>query len=388
MASWFSEGTVSVQNGSPTITGVGTKFSNCRSGDMFVGPDQGIYQVINPASDTSLAISPAYRGAPAAGAGYGIVPVNGYPKALADAVNQMVQQWGATLAGLGTVSTEDVVPVEKGGTGGTTQAAAHTGLGLGTAATRAVGTAATNLMEVGAGGWLGKSIVDDTNIDSARPTGLYSHTGALNAPYGALSMLSSDWGGNPLWQSQLALGVSANKAYFRSIRKDFTALTPWAELYHTGNTTRGSGGALSAASPILRIANVALTERRDLGEQCFEPTGDWGVANEEARGVTVERLGLGEYRVMGSLGLALEGWRTHDPSSPDGGRMLGITDSHQEEDGTVIIRLFKQRWTLTDDGEMVPGRGAPMDVPLNSWIDVRLEMPKIETPPTEAITEE
>lgn len=58
MASWFSEGTVSVQNGSPTVTGVGTKFSNCRAGDMFVGPDQGIYQVINPASDTSLSISP------------------------------------------------------------------------------------------------------------------------------------------------------------------------------------------------------------------------------------------------------------------------------------------------------------------------------------------
>jgi hypothetical protein len=39
MASWLSEGTVSVQNGSPTVTGVGTKFSNCRAGDMFVGPD-------------------------------------------------------------------------------------------------------------------------------------------------------------------------------------------------------------------------------------------------------------------------------------------------------------------------------------------------------------
>ncbi|MDI3202835.1 hypothetical protein [Pseudomonas shahriarae] len=105
MSSWFSEGTVSVQNGSPTVTGVGTKFSNCRSGDMFVGPDRGIYQVINPASDTSLSISPAYRGASVGGADYGVVPVNGYPKALADAVNLFVQQWGATLAGLGTAST-------------------------------------------------------------------------------------------------------------------------------------------------------------------------------------------------------------------------------------------------------------------------------------------
>lgn len=135
MASWFSEGTVSVQNGSPTVTGVGTKFSNCRAGDMFVGPDQGIYQVINPASDTSLSISPAYRGAAVGGAGYGIVPVNGYPKALADAVNQMVQQWGATLAGLGDVSTEDVVPFAKGGTGASSLSEAKTALGISDAIT-------------------------------------------------------------------------------------------------------------------------------------------------------------------------------------------------------------------------------------------------------------
>lgn len=129
MASWFTEGAVTVSNGNAVVTGVGTKFSNCRSGDMFVGPDNGIYQVINPSSDTSLSISPAYRGSTASGATYGIVPVNGYPKLLADAVNQMVQQWGVTLAGLGAVSTENVVPISKGGTGATTQAAAYSALG-------------------------------------------------------------------------------------------------------------------------------------------------------------------------------------------------------------------------------------------------------------------
>ncbi|WP_262371442.1 hypothetical protein [Pseudomonas synxantha] len=166
----------------------------------------------------------------------------------------------------------------------------------------------------------------------------------------------------------------------------------WRKIYHDGNTTRGSGGVLSAASPIVRIANVADTTRLDLQETTFEAAGGWGVANDQARGVAVERLGVGEYRITGCLGLALEGWRTHDPVSPDGGRMLGITESHQDEDGAVTVRLFKQRWTLTDDGEMVSGRGAPIDVPLNSWIDVRLEMPAIEypspPPPLPATTEE
>jgi hypothetical protein len=162
------------------------------------------------------------------------------------------------------------------------------------------------------------------------------------------------------------------------------------EIYHTGNTTRGSGGALSAASPIVRIASVAASQRLDLQEQTFEPAGDWGVANSEAPGVQVERLGVGEYRITGSLGLALEGWRTQDPCSPDGGRTLGITECQQGDDGTIIIKLFKQRWTLTEDGEMISGRGAALDVPLNSWIDVRLEMPKPpELPmPMEVTTEE
>lgn len=167
------------------------------------------------------------------------------PRTASMKINAMTQE---VYAALGAVDSAlpPALPVAKGGTGGATPAAARAALELGTAATAAIGTAAGNVMPVGAGGWLGKSIVDNVNIDNVRPTGLYSHAGALNAPYGALSMLSSDWGENPVWQSQLALGVSANKAYFRSIRKDFTALTPWAEIYHTGNTTRAADGTLKA----------------------------------------------------------------------------------------------------------------------------------------------
>ncbi|WP_447897182.1 pyocin knob domain-containing protein [Pseudomonas aeruginosa] len=149
----------------------------------------------------------------------------------------------------------------------------------------------------------------------------------------------------------------------------------WYELYTTANTTRATDGTLRAASPVVRIANVSQSERPDLQELDFEPAGDWAVANDEARGVAVQRLDVGVYTVSGSLGLAKEGWRVIDPASPDGGRPLGITDSDQAEDGTVTIRLYKQRWTLSDDGEMVLGKGAPLDVPLNSWIDVRLSMP-------------
>jgi len=147
------------------------------------------------------------------------------------------------------------------------------------------------------------------------------------------------------------------------------------KFYHEGNTTRSSSGVLSAASPIVRVVQVEKSERRDLLESSFEAAGEYGACNFEARGVLVERLSVGVYRITGSLGLAKEGWRIQDPCSPDGGRTLGITQSQVDEQGVVIVKLFKQRWTLDDDGELHLSFGAPMDVPANSWIDVRLEMP-------------
>lgn len=251
MASWFSEGTVSVQNGSPTVTGVGTKFSNCRSGDMFVGPDLGIYQVINPASDTSLAISPPYRGPAVGGAGYGIVPVNGYPKALADAVNQMVQQWGATLAGLGDVSTQDVVPVAMGGTGGRNQAEGRSGLGLGTAATAAVtvGNADVTPGRVLKNGDLGLG-ADCVGISDW--TTAYDELGgafiAGNAIFPGGTGESINATGISLRRSgrvgaQIMIYNGDNQFLFRSA---FNGFLPWVRMYHTGNTTRMADNTLRA----------------------------------------------------------------------------------------------------------------------------------------------
>lgn len=61
--------------------------------------------------------------------------------------------------------TTGVLPITRGGTGGTSAAAARSNLGLGTAAVRDVGESSGNLMEVGAFGigGSGKSIVDITS---------------------------------------------------------------------------------------------------------------------------------------------------------------------------------------------------------------------------------
>ncbi len=272
-----------------------------------------------------------------------------------------------------------VRPISNGGTGATTAAGARSNLELGTAAMANVGTADGNVMTVGAFGLGSPSGGPSGAPDSSFRPGFYRYpVGASGAPYGdsAGSLLVNTLGGNYVQQIAITPRPSTTNPWVGCRHFDGGGNPgPWVLFYHSGNTTRATDGTLRAASPVVRIANVAASLRPDLNELDFEPAGAWGVANAEALGVTVQRLDVGVYQISGCLGLAKEGWRVIDPASPDGGRPLGITDSEQAENGTVTIRLFKQRWTLSDDGEMVLGKGAALDVPLNSWIDVRLSMP-------------
>jgi len=141
---WYKAGTVAITSGQTTITGTNTNFSaNSRVGDAFLGPDGRWYEVVNIASDLVLSILPAYQGATVTAGSYALAPMQGYVKESADRLRQIVEQWGATLAGLGDVATQDIVPVAMGGTGGATAAAGRAGLGLKSAAVAdVVGTVA------------------------------------------------------------------------------------------------------------------------------------------------------------------------------------------------------------------------------------------------------
>jgi phage-related tail fiber protein len=81
------------------------------------------------------------------------------------------------------------------------------------------------------------SIKGTTNANLERQTGIYALNGAGNGPPGggSFQMFSSDWGSDPRWQSQFALGVAYNAAFFRSIRKDQGAATAWDEFHTTAN---------------------------------------------------------------------------------------------------------------------------------------------------------
>lgn len=115
---WYKAGTVSVTLNSNTVIGVGTAFIvNSRVSDAFRGPDGGWYEIINVASDTALAIDPPYQGASEATGTYALAPMQGYVKDSADQLRAIVNTYGAKLAALGTTGNYDILPASKGGTG-------------------------------------------------------------------------------------------------------------------------------------------------------------------------------------------------------------------------------------------------------------------------------
>lgn len=111
--------------------------------------------------------------------------------------------------------------------------------GLGTAAiadvtTSRTDTTASRVVRVGDFGWGGPSVVDQ-NANAPRAPGVYGFQEAANAPYATVNLISMDWGPDPRWQTQFAIGVNANRAFIRSILKDQAVSTNWVELFHTGN---------------------------------------------------------------------------------------------------------------------------------------------------------
>lgn len=245
---WYREGKVNVVVGQTSVTGVGTNFAaNSLVGDAFIGPDGQWYEVINVPSPTTLSISPAYRSATVSNANYALMPVQGYQRDLAIVAGGIIQQWGATLAGLGPLASASTAPVANGGTGSSSASGARTNLGLGTAATANAGTAPGNVMPVGAGGWLGVGAFL-TNLGGSFQSCVLG--GGSATPGGADVVLNLPWPGDPGWKAQLFMKVSENKLFYRSLKHDasgaLTGDTPAVEIYHTGNTTRAQDGTLKA----------------------------------------------------------------------------------------------------------------------------------------------
>ncbi|EQA7348118.1 phage tail protein [Enterobacter hormaechei] len=407
----MSAGTLTLTNNSAAVTGSGTAFTTeLAVGDFIVVTVGGIpytlaIKTVN--SNTSLTLVSNYTGPTQGGAAWYAVPrvaMNLVTAALvaqsAEALrglNYDKQNWQRLFSASGNITvtlpdgssftgpswqymvntvatkTNGAVPVNQGGTGSTTAEGGRTALGLGSSATRDAYSSSGKMLSEGDFGLGG----------AALPTGNEQACGFYRAIAGA--------SGNPLNNSGVILNhqvYGANAftriatSYELPVPRIFVSTKvnatyyPYYEFYTTGNTTKASDGTLKAASPVARIvASKEACLRSDIAEDGFSWCG-CGTANAEAKGITLSRLDVGVYVLTGSAGLASEGWQLLPPMDPGGMGELGVVEAEQTESGGLTIRLFKRKYMLSEEGEIVKTKGAPIDVPANSWIDVRLEMPE------------
>ncbi|HFK8959018.1 TPA: hypothetical protein ACG2T2_000889 [Escherichia coli] len=245
-----------------------------------------------------------------------------------------------------------------------------TNLGLGTAATKTVGTATGNLLEVGAFG-LGVKVLkvnSVTNADSLENCSFAAGIGsdAINfaSNFAPIIVAARDGGGDGTGQISQ---IQSDDALLAFRYRGGNVWSPWRYVYHSANTTKTSDGTLKAASPVIKIFHDGSAE-----------------TNDESEGVTVSRLCVGQYLIEGCVGMNSDAaWGGIDggfdiPRDRNGQALIWL-DYEVNADGSILVKTYHRTYPAAPafarneiDGLAA---GDPVDIPADQFVSVRVEMP-------------
>ncbi|HGH3636709.1 TPA: hypothetical protein ACJK7C_003427 [Acinetobacter baumannii] len=234
------------------------------------------------------------------------------------------------------------------------------------AASRYVGTAAGNLMEVGAYGLGGEA-----NFYTGSANNFYdTHKDKSGFFFSNVSNVDINGKKLPNYfpyivSSKVGAGIFAIGASVTdnrvSLIKGLNSETfplQLVDLWHTGITTIDSNGFIKAASPIVKL----FAEKIELNDEAAEQP------------ITFEKKDVGHYLIKGSSGFSKEGWWIEIPTDTHGNKICAV-EYQTLENGDLEIKTFKKK--LNEEGDIVANLDAPIDIPNNAngeprWIDIRL----------------
>lgn len=236
------------------------------------------------------------------------------------------------------------------------------------AASRYVGTATGNVMEVGAFG-VGTTSQRVGSAERIAKGGFYAvseiqqNDNSLMPKYQMI--VNIPWVDKSNG-SQIAIGLHGSaKIGFRTW--DLGSISYYSIL-HSGNTTVDANGFIKAASPIIKLFTDKIEPNDEAAEQ----------------DITFEKINIGHYLVKGSSGFAQKGWYIETPKDANGNILFAV-NYQQLESGDIEVKTYKKKFDI-ETASIIADLQNPVDITRDRWIDIRLqEVPK---PAPEMPTEE
>lgn len=251
------------------------------------------------------------------------------------------------------------------------------------AASRLVGTATGNLMEVGAFG-LGKTGLrinapsDTSRVELGEGSPVFNYLGTgLTSSYTIGSTSSASFPAEvrrvtTFGFSSLNLfnyhDFTASYTQGRIIFSNghlFTQITTragaegmrsatWGDVftyYHTGNTTTDVNKNIKTSSPVLQVFKDGVKKIHEANQLPIKFT----------------RNGVGDYTIEGTTGLRENDWQIVIPKDDHDNQMIAFT--MKDDNGTIHLKTYKRTFSM-ETFLFGPDLSAPVDIPDGLWVDL------------------